>query len=376
MVTRTADDGMWPVHPWVASGQGTVRFGIMVHATSDWKSLRELVRLVEDLGYDVIWAYDHPVTIGAADCWTTLAQVATATTAIRLGSAVACAGYRHPALLARLAADVDQLSDGRLVFGIGAGDDDREFSQLALPFPRLRERQAALEEALEIVRGLWTGEATSLDGRHHSVREARLQSVPVQRPRVPILIGGGGERVTLRQVARYADMCNFGPNDWTGGARQIGDVLRKYGVLRDHCEAAGRDYDSIARSYFEGIVLGDTTGEAEVKRERTGFTDESLRAFGPEDAIRHYQELVDAGVQQFMLWMPPGEEETLRRLAGEVRPAIRPPVAQERATRADQTASAVPTGTASQPSSGSTSASASGSSSGSATPSSSSQRPA
>lgn len=312
------------MHPWVASGLGIVRFGVMVHATSDWEGLRELARSIESLDYDVIWAYDHPVTIGAADCWTTLAQVATATTSIRLGSAVACAPYRHPALLARLAADVDQLSHGRLVFGIGAGDDEREFAQLALPFPRLPERQAALEEALHIVKGLWTGEETTFDGRHHHVREARLQSVPVQRPRVPVLIGGGGERVTLRQVARFADMCNFGPNDWTGGARRIEDVLRKYAALRAHCEAAGRSYDAIARSYFEGLVLDHTTPDAQRRRSRSGFDDESLRAFGPEDAVRHYQELVDAGVQQLMIWVIPGDQETLRRLAQEVRPAIRP----------------------------------------------------
>jgi alkanesulfonate monooxygenase SsuD/methylene tetrahydromethanopterin reductase-like flavin-dependent oxidoreductase (luciferase family) len=136
----------------VASGQGTVTFGIMVYPSADAEHLGQLARRIETLGHDAIWTYDHPVTLGAADCWITLALLATATTSIRLGSAVSCVAYRHPALLARVAADIDQISQGRLVLGIGAGDDDAELSQLGLPFPALRERQTALQEALEIVR--------------------------------------------------------------------------------------------------------------------------------------------------------------------------------------------------------------------------------
>jgi alkanesulfonate monooxygenase SsuD/methylene tetrahydromethanopterin reductase-like flavin-dependent oxidoreductase (luciferase family) len=321
-MTGSTDDHTWPTHPWVASGQGTVTFGIMVHPSADADHLGQLARRIETLGYDAIWTYDHPVTLGAADCWITLALLATATTSIRLGSAVTCVAYRHPALLARVAADIDQISHGRLVLGIGAGDDDVEFAQLGLPFPRLRERQTALQEALEIVRELWAGGPVTYEGRHHQVREARLQSVPVQRPRVPIMIGGGGEHVTLRQVATCADMSNFGPNSWTGGARSISDVVRKYAALRAHCEAAGRDYDSIRRSYFEGLLLADTTREAEARRERTGIVDESMKAFSPADAARHYQDLADAGVQHFMIWIAPGDDETIDRLAREVVPAI------------------------------------------------------
>jgi alkanesulfonate monooxygenase SsuD/methylene tetrahydromethanopterin reductase-like flavin-dependent oxidoreductase (luciferase family) len=323
MVTGSADDRTWSVHPWVASGQGDVRFGIMVQPSADGERLRELAQRIEALRYDAIWTYDHPLSLGAADCWITLALVATATSTIRVGSAVSCIPYRHPALLARMAADVDQLSDGRLVLGIGAGDDDAEFAQLGLPFPRLRERQTALEEALDVVCGLWSGEPFTYQGSHYQLREARLQALPVQRPRVPVLIAGGGERVTLRQVARRADMSNFGPDPWTGSARNIGDVVRKHDALRAHCEAAGRSFDSVSRSWFEGLLLADTTAEAEARREREGLVNESMRAFGPADAARHYRKLADAGIQHFIVWITPGDEETLRRLAQEVIPEVR-----------------------------------------------------
>jgi alkanesulfonate monooxygenase SsuD/methylene tetrahydromethanopterin reductase-like flavin-dependent oxidoreductase (luciferase family) len=224
-----------------------------------------------------------------------------------------------------MAADVDQLSHGRLVLGVGVGDNAGEFAQLGLPFPKLRDRQAALDEALDIVDGLWTGEALTYDGSHYRVEGARLQSLPVQRPRIPVLIAGGGERVTLRQVARRADMANFGAHAWTGGARTLDDIVRKYDVLRAHCEAAGRDYDSVGRSFFGGLILADTTREAEAKRERAGADSGSTPAFSPADAVRHYRAMADAGVQHFIVWIRPDDEETMRRLAQEVIPALRPP---------------------------------------------------
>src|ERR1019366_3545420 len=126
--------------------------------------------------------------------------------------------YRNPVLLARMAADVDRASHGRLVLGLGIGDDPGEFEKLGIPFPGTRERQAMLEETIQIVQGLWRGETLTFQGTHFQVQQATGYPLPVQHPRVPLLIGGGGERVTLRQVAQYADMSNFGPHIWTGSA--------------------------------------------------------------------------------------------------------------------------------------------------------------
>lgn len=146
MVTENAEDRIWsrPVHPWVTSGVGEVRFGPVVHPAPDAERLREQAQLIESLGYDAIWTYDHPTFLGAADCWITLALLATATSTIRLGSAVSCIAYRSPVVLARMAADVDQLSHGRLVLGVGVGDNADEFAQLGLPFPKLRDRLPAV----------------------------------------------------------------------------------------------------------------------------------------------------------------------------------------------------------------------------------------
>src|SRR5262249_42980805 len=142
-----------PIHPWVAEGQKTIRFGVsLVDPRADWAAYIKKVQQAEVLGFDTIWVPDHPALY--ADCWTTLAALAVQTQTIRLGL-VNCVPFRNPALLARLAADVDRLSNGRLVLGLGIGDDEQEAAQLGFSFPHPRERQQALEEAVQIILGLW-----------------------------------------------------------------------------------------------------------------------------------------------------------------------------------------------------------------------------
>src|SRR5687768_889918 len=140
-------------HPWVTEGHTKIRFGIAGGAPAARSKYLEFVQFVEELGFDSYWSPDHPTW--RADCWTELAGLAVTTTKIRLGSLVSCIYYRHPALLARMAADVDSMSNGRLVLGIGIGDAADEFAVLGLPFPAVRERQQALEETIHIVQGLW-----------------------------------------------------------------------------------------------------------------------------------------------------------------------------------------------------------------------------
>ena len=190
---------------------------------SSWAEAQDFVVRAESLGFDAYWYNDHPVR--ALDCWSVLAALAVTTSRIRLLSLVSCVLYRTPAQHARLAADVDRLSNGRLVLGLGIGDDADEFAALGIPYPPVPERQARLAETVDTVRRLWDG---------------AISPGPVQQPHIPVLIAGGGERVTLRQVARYADMANFGPHEWTGGAFDLDAVTRKLAVLRRHCEAEGR----------------------------------------------------------------------------------------------------------------------------------------
>ena len=149
--------------------------------------------------------------------------------------------YRNPVMLARMASDVNQMSNGRLVLGLGFGDIAFEFEQMGIAFPSTRERQQALEDTLQIVGGLLgAGGPITHEGAHVRAANGALVGATMPGPRIPILLGGGGERVTVRQLAQYADISNLSESVHAGTARATDDVARKYGVLRAHCEALGR----------------------------------------------------------------------------------------------------------------------------------------
>lgn len=314
-------------HPWVAAGHDTIRFGVVtLSALDDWPSYLQVAQLAERLGFDSFWSPDHPM--GGSGCWTTLAAVAAATTRIRVGSAISCISFRSPAELARAAADVDRISQGRLILGIGIGDNPGEFTQLGIPLQSVRERQQALEETIHIVRGLWSEQPFTYRGEHFQVVEATGAPGPLQQPYVPLLIGGGGERVTLRQVAQYADAANFGPHPDVGSAFTLADVRRKYDVLRGHCTVAGRPYDAILRTHVDFLMLADTPAMAEDKV--AALPAETRAYFGtphplgttPAEAIAYFRGLVAAGVQYFLLLLWPHDVETLRLLGEQVMPAV------------------------------------------------------
>ena len=319
------------IHPWVAEAEHSVRFGLFGGPFSDWLEAVEFVQLAEELGFDSYLAYDHPTRL--MDCWSILTALAAATKRIRLLSLVSCIYYRSPALVARLAADVDRISNGRLILGLGAGDDQDEFRQLNIPFPPLRDRQEALEDTIAIVTGLWTTERVTFEGRQFQVTDAALRFPPVQQPHVPLLIGGGGEHVTLRQVAQYADVSNFGPHEWSGAAYEVGDVRRKYEALRRHCEALGRPYEAILRSYYTPLlVLADSQPALQSKLGaiRKNPREHFIPIFGtPGEAVTHYQALVDAGVQYFLVAVQGKDTETVRLLAEQVIPELRPRTGSE-----------------------------------------------
>jgi alkanesulfonate monooxygenase SsuD/methylene tetrahydromethanopterin reductase-like flavin-dependent oxidoreductase (luciferase family) len=316
-----------PPHPWVTAGRNSIRFGVVPLAdVADWPAYLRVARMAEELGFDSIWLPDHPME--GHSCWTTLAAVAAATARIRLGSATSCISFRHPAVLARAAADVDRISQGRLILGIGIGDHADEFMQMGIPVLSVRERQQALEEAVHIVRGLWSEQPFTYHGTQFRVEEATGAPGPMQQPYVPLMIAGGGERVTLRQVAQYADVTNFGPHIHVGSALTLDDVRRKYDVLRRHCEAAGRDYDSILRSHVDFLMLAPTPAAAEAK---VAALSEGFRTYvgnphplcmTPDEAIPYFRGLVAAGVQYFTMLLWPGDEETLRMLGEQVMPAV------------------------------------------------------
>ena len=177
--------------------------------------------------------------------YTTLGYLAGQTERVRLGLLVTGTTYRHPGLLAKIVTTLDVLSGGRAMLGIGAAWYDREHEGLGVPFPSTSERFERLEETLEIVQQMWSDDDGPYEGRHYRLAETLCVPPPVQRPRPPILIGGSGERKTLRLVAQHADACNIFPTDVAG-------VRHKLDVLRRHCDDVGRDYDSIEKTMLSG----------------------------------------------------------------------------------------------------------------------------
>lgn len=315
------------IHPWVAEGLHKVRVGVqLIDTCADWAQYSYCVQVAEELGFDSLWVADHPMAM--TDCWTTLAALAVTTQRIRLGSLVSCIFYRHPILLARIAADVDRLSNGRLILGLGIGDLPFEFAHLGLPFLSTRERQDALEEVIQVVKGVWGTGPYTYQGKYAQVEQVSLPFGPAQQPHVPLLIAGGGERVTLRQVAQYADVSNFGSHLYTGGAASVEDVGRKCRILRTYCQELERPSDSVLRSHITlPLVLGETTAAIAAKQERAPAVlretfQESMVAITPDEAIAYYRALVQAGIQYFILGILPSDIETLQLFSRQVAPTL------------------------------------------------------
>lgn len=313
------------VHPWASFGAQRIRFGIIA-AVQSWSEMRDLAQMAEGLGFDSFWRVDHPML--GHDGWTTLAALAAVTRTIRLGTHVSCVAYRPPVLLARMAADIDAISNGRLVIGLGSGDMPREFQQLGLAYPTVQERQAALEETIRIIRPLLRGETVTFAGTHHRADGAVLRPPPVQQPYIPLLIGGGGERTTLRAVAQYADVSSMSAASWAGGAYTPADAGHKFQVLQRRCEEAGRPYSSILRAtHLSPLLLAETEALVQAKLDRfpkalLAFLEQTVLATTPGDAIQRMQALVDVGFQYFLCGIAGNDGETLNLLAQQVIPAI------------------------------------------------------
>ena len=268
--------------------------------------LAEIARTADAVGFASLWVMDHffqirgmgPPESEMLESWTTLGYLASMTSQVRLGTMVTGVTYRHPGILAKMATTLDVLSGGRAYLGIGAAWYEREHLGLGVAFPPLRERFERLEEALQIVHQMWSGEGGAYEGRHYRPVELLNVPAPLSRPHPPILIGGGGERKTLRLVARYADAVNV-----------IGDpetVRHKYQVLRDWCEAEERPYDVIERTTLQTANLSEAPGGETV-----------------EGVIERCRAYAEAGVQHIMFNMPNVSQITPLETFGErIIPAV------------------------------------------------------
>lgn len=321
-------------HPWVRQFESRVGWGLQAFAQPGdphpAPSILAAGRLADDLGLDAFFIGDHPAY--APDAWLHLTALAMQTERIRLGSVVLCAGYRPPVLTARLAADLDNLSGGRFILGLGHGWNAAEFAQLGLPFPPVPERQRALAEAIEIVRGVWGDQPFTFQGEFRSTKNGWVQPSPRQKPAPPLILAGAGERTALRLVARYADACNFGAGHSTGLARTANDVQHKNAVLDQYCREAGRDPRSVLRTHFTSwLMIAPTEKAVRAKRDHyypNGLNEEQQysRVIGtPEHVAAYYQRLVGSGMQYFVVQtLDATDTETIELLAREVAPLVGP----------------------------------------------------
>jgi F420-dependent oxidoreductase-like protein len=316
-----------------------VRFGLQIPSftfptrprDNPYDVARELAQSAEALGMESVWLMDHlfqipvvaPETDPILDCWIGLAALAADTRRIKLGTLVAAAGFRTPSVLAKATATLDVISHGRLIVGLGAGWCDWEHRAYGLPFPPLGERMERLEEAIRILRAMWSDERATYRGKHFQVEGAVCAPKPVQKPHPPLLIGGSGAKVTLRLTAQYAQLHNLGAGD-------VAEARRVLGLLRGHCERLGTDYDAITKSRLTPIMFADGPADA-ARRLRelcpAGETEKGFRArtlIGtPAEVAEQLREFASAGIDYFVTsFFDPDPREPLRVLMAEVAPRL------------------------------------------------------
>ncbi|MEW6269812.1 MAG: LLM class F420-dependent oxidoreductase [Thermodesulfobacteriota bacterium] len=308
-----------------------IRFGIQTGQQNvAWSDMLELWRKADAWGYDSLWNFDHFFPIFVApegpclEAWTTLSALAQATTRARIGTLVNGNTYRSPCVLAKMAASLDHVSGGRLNLGIGAGWFELEHRAFGIDFKTVPERLRALDEACQILKGMFSGEKFSFAGRHYDVRDAMGLPTPLQKPHPPIMIGGTGKKVLLRIVAQHADMWNCFSS--AERMRELIDVIRRHG------DAVARDTEEIEKTVMMPLCYGGGS-------EREQFVTQLVAAMqqcAPEEARRRVMiggkdeclETVaryrDAGVTHFifMLFQPVFPDE-VQAFAEDVAPAAR-----------------------------------------------------
>ncbi|MEM3941827.1 MAG: LLM class flavin-dependent oxidoreductase [Candidatus Bathyarchaeia archaeon] len=302
-------------------------FGFNCSRYRSFEILKEVVLRCEQLGYHSVWLDDH-VMYGdkpILECWTILSALSTLTRKIRLGTLVLCNQFRSPALLAKMAATLDVISDGRLEFGIGAGIQREEHEAYGFPFPNLRTRAEQLSEALEIIKRMWTMEESTFNGLHFRINRAKCVPKPIQKPHPPVIIGGVSKSI-LEVTAKYADRFDWGP-------LSVDQYERKLSLLETYCRKVGRNLECIEKSCWVRGAIYLASDKQELKQKICAWKPENvpLDVFNkmnfvgtPDDLINEMQPYLDMGVTFFMLYfgdLPAGEslkifaETVLRELS-------------------------------------------------------------
>ncbi|MDQ1279228.1 MAG: hypothetical protein QG670_488 [Thermoproteota archaeon] len=294
----------------------SMKFGVQLSARyyspEDWDVLKSTALYCEQLGYDSIWFGDHLITGSSRlECWTVLSALSAITSKIRLGTLVLCNNWRNPALLAKMSATLDVISQGRLELGIGSGWNKDEHETYGYAFPEPRVRIGMLREGLEIIKRMWTEDKPSYQGKYYKISNVVCEPKPVQKPHPPITIGGSGEQLTLRAVAAYADRWN--------GSGPPEEYKRRLDILQKYCQRIRRDYTTIDKTYYSSMDIYNTEDEllrAMKEIYQTGLDqriqlqnlsfEEWLVAFRsrnmvgtPEECLKKMRQLVDIGVTYY-----------------------------------------------------------------------------
>lgn len=273
-----------------------------------FQTLKDIALECEDQEYDSFWIMDHLLQIGLVgspdepimEAYTTLSALAAVTSKIQLGALCTCNFFRNPALLAKMGATIDQISEGRFWLGLGAGWFEEEAKSYGYNFESNQTRLAMLEEAVQVIETAWTKENPTFHGKYYTIENFRLYPKPVQKPRPRILIGGEGERITLRLVAKYADACNL---------LSSGEQLRhKLDVLKEHCRSVGRDYSQILKTKLASVMFAQDKEAAIMKIEKLKPSWLDLKSYSstfilgnPRDVSNQVSELEEMGIDYLIV---------------------------------------------------------------------------
>ncbi len=314
--------------------QHPVRFGIQTaQQQTQWTELRGLWQKADLWGYDSLWIFDHFYPIMGADpagpcleSWTALSALSQHTQRARIGALVNGNTYRNPCITAKMAATLDHASNGRFVLGIGAGWYELEHKSYGVDFKTVGGRLRALDEACQIIRGMFTQEKFSLHGRHYDVTDAICAPKPLQKPHPPFMVAGTGEKVLLKIVAKYGDLWNSG-----GSAERMGHLVA---VLRRHCDAIGRDHEEIEKTVITSLCYRagaerETAALGRAAAMSRGTPEEARKNImigGPDECFATIERYAKVGVTHFIFSMtPPYMEDEIQRFAEEVIAKVRRP---------------------------------------------------
>lgn len=300
-------------------------FGLQLHPQyTTWDEMRDAALLAEEAGWDVLMTWDHfvplmgDVTGPNLEGWQILAAFAAITKKPQIGMLVSGNTYRHPAVLANMATTLDNISNGRAVLGIGAAWNEHEHKMYGIDFDTAPIRLAKLREATRIIRGLLDTGTVTYEGTYYKLENATLGTRPIQK-RLPILVGGGGEQVTLKITARYAD--------WWHGFGTADVIKHKLDVLKKHCEDVGRDYNEIAPTAGGSILVRDDLNTVDKrmrevsKRNKVEAPNRPAVLGSPDEIAKKLLEYHRNGVKGFLFGMsPPYDRETIERTMTEVKP--------------------------------------------------------